>query len=454
MKRGSSLRSIRPWPTGFSSLFSNTRRRAVLDGRHDGLPAVRSRRLGLRTSAPALPSASSRLVAPSASVPAAVRGPRPTGSSGRWWRSRCSGRSGPRSPRGSRARRRVGVAVEQRAGGHHHPRGAEPALQPVALHEPLLDGVELGALLEVLDGAHLAAAGHRGEHRARLHRLAVHPDHARAAVAGVAAPVGPGEAEVVPQVVHEQQPALDLAGDLVAVDGHRHLHGQLSSPLMRATDRRRARRVSSSARCRLYSTVPASVLRRAAALGRDRAGPGVQLLGRLLPAQRLRDRVDARGVRADRGQPDPRVGDDAAVHPDRGAGRARPPSRRRGARPSRRRWSRPAGSAGAPRSASRRRRPRSRTGRGGTPAIVTTRSPGCAADDAARAERGADGRQVLGRVGLAQRAAEGAAVAHDGVGDDALGVADDREVPRRARRTRAARGAGPSPRCAPGRARP
>ena len=48
--------------------------------------------------------------------------------------------------------------------------------------------------------------------------------HAGAAVAGVAAPVGAGQAELVAQEVHQQQPALDLPGDLGAVDGHRHLH--------------------------------------------------------------------------------------------------------------------------------------------------------------------------------------------------------------------------------------
>ena len=52
---------------------------------------------------------------------------------------------------------------------------------------------------------------------------------------------------------------------------------------------------------------------------------------------------------------------------------------------------------------------------------------GAAADHAARVERGADGGQVLGRVGLAERAAERAAVAHDRVGDHPLGVAEDRE---------------------------
>ena len=79
---------------------------------------------------------------------------------------------------------------------------------------------------------------------------------------------------------------------------------------------------------------------------------------------------------------------------------------------------------------------------------------GAAADHAARVERGADRREVLGRVGLAQRAAERAAVAHHRVGDHPLGVAEDRERRRAARRTRAARGAGSSRRSGSGPARP
>ncbi len=119
---------------------------------------------------------------------------------------------------------RIGVAVEQPAGGHQHARGAEAALQAVALHEALLERVELAALVQVLDGADGAAVGHGGQHGAALDRLAVHPQHARAAVGGVAAPVGAGQAQVVAHEVHEQQPGLDLAGHLGPVDGHRHLH--------------------------------------------------------------------------------------------------------------------------------------------------------------------------------------------------------------------------------------
>ncbi len=48
-------------------------------------------------------------------------------------------------------------------------------------------------------------------------------------------------------------------------------------------------------------------------------------------------------------------------------------------------------------------------------------SPG----EAHRVQHRAHGREILGRVGLTKRSPDGAAVAHDGVGDDAFGVADD-----------------------------
>src|SRR5687767_11140866 len=83
-------------------------------------------------------------------------------------------------------------------------------VEAVHLHEAGLDRVELAVLLESLDGLDLVAGGHRGEHRARLDRLAVHQDGADPAVARVAAPVGPGQAECVAQEVDEQQARLDV----------------------------------------------------------------------------------------------------------------------------------------------------------------------------------------------------------------------------------------------------
>ena len=66
----------------------------------------------------------------------------------------------------------------------------------------------------------------------------------------------PVNAEVVAQEVHQQQPALDLPGDLFVVDDHRDLHAHLMVSVTRRTARRRARLVSSTARCRLYSSLP------------------------------------------------------------------------------------------------------------------------------------------------------------------------------------------------------
>ena len=51
-----------------------------------------------------------------------------------------------------------------------------------------------------------------------------------------------------------------------------------------------------------------------------------------------------------------------------------------------------------------------------------------AADHDRRLQRRADRGEVLGRVGLAERAADRAAVAHDRVGDHLLGVAEHREA--------------------------
>ena len=89
-----------------------------------------------------------------------------------------------------------------------------------------------------------------------------------------------------------------------------------------------------------------------------------------------------------------------------------------GARRDARRGSRPASPPG---------RPRSRTGPRWNSPMPITRSPRRAPDDELRVHRRAHGGQVLGRIGLAERAADRAAVADHGVGDHALGVGEDRE---------------------------
>ena len=96
----------------------------------------------------------------------------------------------------SRTSRSVGLRVllEQRDRRHHHARRAVPALQAVVLVERLLHRVQLAVGGQALDRGDRGAVGLHGEHRARLHRLAVEVDGAGAARRRVAADVRAGEA--------------------------------------------------------------------------------------------------------------------------------------------------------------------------------------------------------------------------------------------------------------------
>ena len=344
--RGSSLRSIRPCPTGFWSLSACSRSSRASVGGHDALPTVVGRPPARRRAR--APAAASRVLG------------RPLD------RAHDGGVAGAAADLAGdgladRLLAGVGVAVEQRPGGHHHPGRAEAALQAVAAHEALLDRVEDAVLLEVLDGAHLVAAGHRGQHRAGLDRLAVHPGHAGAAVAGVAAPVGAGEPELVAQEVHEQQPALDLAGDALAVDGHRHLHVSRSSlvvvalvardagpdPLDRAPQRAPGELVGEVA---LVVGGAAVVGDRRAALGGDRPGLGVELLGRAPGRAAPRRSPGCRWCSGPTAASPTRASVIDRRRPSTPRRRPRrPPSHRPGARPWRRRSSRAAGPGCGPR---------------------------------------------------------------------------------------------------------
>ena len=78
------------------------------------------------------------------------------------------------------------------------------------LLERLLHRVQLAVRGQALDGGDLVAVGLDGEHRARLHRLAVEVDRARAARGRVAADVRAGQPEPLAEVVDEQRARFDL----------------------------------------------------------------------------------------------------------------------------------------------------------------------------------------------------------------------------------------------------
>ena len=71
-----------------------------------------------------------------------------------------------------------------------------------------------------LDGADLGAFEVEGEDVARLHRDAVDVDDAGAALGGVAADVGAGEAQALAEELDEEGPAFHLAGHRATVHGH------------------------------------------------------------------------------------------------------------------------------------------------------------------------------------------------------------------------------------------
>src|SRR6267142_1654774 len=104
--------------------------------------------------------------------------------------------------------------------------------------------------LQPFDRQHLAAVGFDAEHQARVDRLAVDENGARAAVADVAAFLGAGEPGLVAQ--HVEQAAVRLHVQLArfAVDGERDFHRRLRS----------ARRVSTPTISRRYSALARTLL--------------------------------------------------------------------------------------------------------------------------------------------------------------------------------------------------
>src|SRR4029079_5418604 len=102
----------------------------------------------------------------------------------------------------SSRRRLVSEEMHRR---HHHAGRAEATLETVAFPEALLNRVQSSVCGEALDGRQVRSLGLHGEHRARLHRLAVDEHGARAADARLAPDVGPGQVAEVPQVVNQEE---------------------------------------------------------------------------------------------------------------------------------------------------------------------------------------------------------------------------------------------------------
>ncbi len=112
---------------------------------------------------------------------------------------------------------RAGFLFQQRGGGHQHPRRADAALGGAVAQEGALQAVQpVGG--EALDGGDVAADGGGGRRQAGADRLSVQQHGAGAAVAGVAADLGAGQAQHLAERVREAARRVAGQGGLGAVD--------------------------------------------------------------------------------------------------------------------------------------------------------------------------------------------------------------------------------------------
>src|ERR1041385_5822966 len=104
-------------------------------------------------------------------------------------------------------------------GGHDHARRAVAALQAMIVAEGRLHRMQLLAFGDAFDGGDIGAVGLPDQHGAGFHRAAVDMHHTGAALAGVAADMGAGQAEMVAQQMDEERPVLDVGRNRFAVHG-------------------------------------------------------------------------------------------------------------------------------------------------------------------------------------------------------------------------------------------
>src|SRR5438552_7526988 len=124
---------------------------------------------------------------------------------------------------------RDGARRQQVNARHDHARRAVAALQAMTIPESLLQRMQMTVARQAFDGGDVGAVRLHGEHRARLHRLAVDEDGTGAANARLAANVRPGQTARIAQIVHEQDTRLDgvIAWGVVDAEPNRNGHGHL-----------------------------------------------------------------------------------------------------------------------------------------------------------------------------------------------------------------------------------
>jgi len=89
------------------------------------------------------------------------------------------------------------MLIYQRLSSHDEPRGTEAALLSVMIDECLLYGMQVAAVRQAFHGFDLVPLCVDGEHRARVHRLAVHQHGASAILRAIAYFLRTGQVEMI-----------------------------------------------------------------------------------------------------------------------------------------------------------------------------------------------------------------------------------------------------------------
>ncbi len=140
--------------------------------------------------------------------------------------SRCSGTGCHRAPRGWRGRRACRPSACTRSTAAMIMPGVQkPHCRPWCWRKASCMGCSLPSVARPSMVVILAPVAGGGEHGAGLGRAALDVHDAGAALAGVAAHVRAGEAQMIAQELDQQHARVDLGGDRLAVHGHGHMHG-------------------------------------------------------------------------------------------------------------------------------------------------------------------------------------------------------------------------------------
>ena len=134
--------------------------------------------------------------------------------------------------------------LEHRDRGADLPRRAVAALVAVVLHEGGLHRMQVRRRAQALDGRDAIALVHHGEREAGVDPASPGDDRARAALAVIAALLGPGEMQVLAQRIEERGPRveLELAGFAVHVERHHRDNGVSRGGVLLGQQRYRGRR--------------------------------------------------------------------------------------------------------------------------------------------------------------------------------------------------------------------